>query len=108
MMGVFLFAYIFVSLLFGIGKSTEIDTRQSHFIPVDTDDVSSERELIQKISSTSEFTCSQKCLWHERCRYTKYDAERKSCELLHKFSKEDFDSDCVLSKREQFLPKVLE
>ncbi len=91
---------------FLVENTVQWDTRQAHFTAVESEDVSNERISIEISSSASELSCSQKCLWHDECFFTKYDRDAGSCELLQKINRVDFDSGAPLSKKETPVKKV--
>ncbi len=106
-MNIFISSTKFVILLAVLVEDTlQLGTKQGHFTKVESEDVVDERVSIKTFSSASQIACSQKCLWNENCIFIKYDVESESCELLQKINQEDFDSDALLSKKEELKMKV--
>ncbi len=97
-------AVIFLAIF--VQHSVEWGANQGHFTAVESEDVSNEKISIEKFSTASELTCSQKCLWLDECFFTKYDTDEGSCELLQKINHDDFDSRALLTKKEKLQRKV--
>ncbi len=82
------------------------DERQGTFQPSEETATSMSKRVIASFNSPSELACSQKCFYHDECKYKKFNAQTRICELLESSSDEDFLGDALLTTKEVIKKEV--